>query len=213
SRFANLSTLIGHELTHVPIEGPVSPSEDPAFPTRFTNANAREPIRLHALQDAANTESSGWSAHAATYTAVLTLFAVALYLLGFSLALPLGLGRWFVRGGALFVAIGVAWAAIASAGRPPAPSEEAAAAFADGTVALQNAYDAYDSSGFDEAVRNLDTAIEERPDFARAYLNRGQATYFASTPVQGLGTVTSPAALRSAIDDLKNAVDLGLDNA
>ncbi|HXJ63677.1 MAG TPA: hypothetical protein VNN79_07970 [Actinomycetota bacterium] len=213
ARFESLSTLVGRELTHIPITGPVSPSEDPAFPTRFVNATAREPIRLRALQDAANTESSGWSSRAATYTAILTLFAVALYLLGFSLALPQGLGRWFVRGGALFLAIGVAWAAVGSTGRPKPPSETAAAAFADGTVALQDATDAYDSSFYDQAVIHLNRAIEDRPDFARAYLNRGQATYFGSSPTQGLGTVTSPAALRSAIEDLKQAVNLGLDNA
>ncbi|HEY7282042.1 MAG TPA: tetratricopeptide repeat protein [Actinomycetota bacterium] len=212
-RYAALSTTIGNEFTHISIAGRLSPAQDPSFPTRFVNQNDRQPIRLHALQDAANTESSGWSAHAATYTAVLTLFAVALYLLGFSLALPAGLGRWFVRGGVAFLVIGVAWAAIGSTGQPEAPSETAAAAFADGTVDLQNATDAYDSSGYRDAVAHLNRAIEERPDFARAYLNRGQATYFASSPTQGLGTVTSPEALRSAIADLKHAVDLGLDNA
>jgi tetratricopeptide (TPR) repeat protein len=213
SRFAALSRGVGREFTGIQIAGDLSPEGDPSFPTRFVNETSRAPIRLHALQDAANDESSGWSGRAATYTAVLTLFAVSLYLLGFSLALPRSLGRWFVRGGAAFVAIGVAWAAIASTGRPEPPSASAAAAFADGTVALQSAADAYDSSGYQRAVSDLDRAIAARPDFARAYLNRGQATYFGSSPTQGLGTVTSPEALRSAIADLKQAVDLGLDNA
>jgi len=213
ARFGQLSALVGRELTDIPIEGPLSPNEDPSFPTRFVNSTSREPTRLRALQDAANLESSGWSSRAATYTAVLTMFAVALYLLGFSLALPMPLGRWFVRGGAAFLVIGVAWAAIGSTGRPQAPSEEAAAEFADGTVALANAPDAYDSAGYQDAVRHLDQAIEERPDFARAYLNRGEATYFASSPTQGLGSVTSPDALRSAIQDFKQAIDLGIDNA
>jgi tetratricopeptide (TPR) repeat protein len=212
-RFADLSRLLGRELTGIQIEGPLSDRDDPAFPTRFVNETTREPTRLQALQDAANDESSQWSAKAATYTAVLTLFAVCLYLLGFSLALPQQLGKWFVRGGAAFLAVGVAWAAIASTGRPEAPSEEAAAAFADGTVSLASASDAYDASGYVDAVKDFDRAIAARPDFARAYLNRSQATYFASSPTSGLGTVTSPEALRSAIADLKRAVDLGLDNA
>jgi hypothetical protein len=213
ARFAALSKLVGRELTHIPIEGPLSPGQDPSFPTRFLNTTGRDPIKLRALQDAANGESSGWSSRSSTYTAVLTLFAVALYLLGFSLALPRSLGRWFVRGGIVFVAIGVAWAAIDSTGRPEQPNEVAASQFADGTVALENATDAYDSSGYQEAVIHLNEAIHQRPDFARAYLNRGQATYFASSPTQGLGTVTSPDALRSSIADLKQAVDLGLDTA
>jgi tetratricopeptide (TPR) repeat protein len=212
-RFGQLANLVGREFTDVPIAGRLSEEQDPAFPTRFVNQVNRDAIRLRALQDASNDESSGWSGRAATYTAILTLFAVALYLLGFSLALPAVLGRWFVRGGLAFVAVGVAWAALASTGRPEPPSQEAAAAFADGTVALSTASDGYDTSGYQRAITDLTRAIEARPDFARAYLNRSQATYFASSPTQGLGTVTSPEALRSAIADLKRAVDLGLDNA
>ena len=173
----------------------------------------REPTRLRALQDASNIESSGWSSRAAAYTAVLTVFAAALYLLGFSLALPQSLGQWFVRGGMVFLVVGLVWAALSSTGRPQPPSEAAAAAFANGTVALASATDRYDSSGYQDAVDELTTAIRARPDFARAYLNRGEATYFASAPAPGIGTVTSPEALAGAIADLKQAVALGLDNA
>ncbi|MFL5799923.1 MAG: tetratricopeptide repeat protein [Actinomycetota bacterium] len=212
-RFGLLANLVGREFTGIPIAGRLSEEQDPAFPTRFVNQVNRDAIRLRALQDASNDESSGWSGRASTYTAILTLFAVALYLLGFSLALPRSLGRWFVRGGVAFALVGVAWAAVASTGRPEPPSQDAAAAFADGTVALSTASDGYDSSGYREAIADLTRAIDARPDFARAYLNRSQATYFANSPTQGLGTVTSPRALRSAIGDLKHAVDLGLDNA
>jgi len=212
-RFSEMADTVSHDFTGIPIQGRLSQEQDPSFPTRFVNETSRDPIRLRALEDAANQESSGWSSRAATYTAVLTLFAVALYLLGFSMALPASLGRWFVRGGIVFVAVGLVWAALSSTSRPQAPSEEAAAAFATGTVALSSAFDAYDTSGYREAEDELSKAIEERPDFARAYLNRGQATYFADSPTYGLGTVTSPEGLRSSIEDLKRAVDLGLDDA
>ena len=212
-RFGGLANLVGHEFTGVLIAGRLSEEQDPAFPTRFVNQANRDTIRLRALQDASNDESSGWSGHAAGDTAILTLLAVALYLLGFSMALPSSIGRWFVRGGVAFVVVGVAWAAIGSTGRPRPPSEQAASAFADGTVALDTASDGYGASGYHQAIAELTRAIRARPDFARAYLNRSQATYFASSPTQGLGTVTSPDALRAGIADMKRAVDLGLDNA
>jgi tetratricopeptide (TPR) repeat protein len=212
-RFADLSRLVGDTITKTGISGVLAPEGDPAFPTRFENVVARDPIRLRALQDQSNTEGSGWSTRGAAYTAILTLFAVALYLLGFSFALPIALGRWFVRGGVAFLVAGVAWAVIASVGRPQGPSDEAAAAFASGTIALENSADAYDPSQHEDAVRYLSRAIEARPDFARAYLSRGEASYSANSSTLGVSTVTSAVALRHAISDLKRAIQLGLDNA
>jgi Tfp pilus assembly protein PilF len=212
-RFGDLAAVVGSGFTGVPLRGPLTEADDPAFPTRFVAETSREPIRLRAMQDSQNDEASGWSSRAATYTAVLTLFAVALYLLGISMALPRNVGRWFERGGIAFTVVGLVWAGLGSANRPEPASQLAASEFAAGTVALTGAFDAYDSSAYNLARDHLTKAIEAQPDFARAYLNRAQAVYFGSSPNPGLGSVTSPQALRASIEDLRTAVDLGLDNA
>lgn len=212
-RSKEFAELVGREFTQTQIEGDLAPQSDPSFPTRFMASRVFEPTRLAALQDAANQEGSGWQSRTASYTAVLTMFAVSLYLLGFSLALPPGLSRWFVRGGIAFISVGVVWAGLVSAGRPQEPSPRAAEAFAGGMVALSTAFDAYDNTGYVEATRLFSEAIEAYPTFARAYLARGQSVYFADSPNPFSGTVTSPEALDRAVADLELAEAYGLDSA
>src|SRR5688572_7590758 len=68
-------------LTSISVDGEEGREQDPIFPYRFFSQSQREADRLWALADAANEEDGAWEGRSANYTAVLTLFAVAVYLL------------------------------------------------------------------------------------------------------------------------------------
>jgi len=148
------------------------------------------------------------------YTAILTLLAVSLYLLGFSLTLGEQPRRWISATGMVFVVIGSAWALSVAVTHPRSPPNEAAQRFADGTLALSTAWDRYDNSGYKKAERDFDRAIALRPSYAQAYAKRANATYIAASPQRATYmSVTTPAALQRAIDDQERAIRLGLSNA
>src|SRR3712207_8034978 len=52
------------------------------FRSRYFSAATEDSLRLNALQDAANEEASRLDSRAASYTAILAMLAVSLYLFG-----------------------------------------------------------------------------------------------------------------------------------
>lgn len=170
-----------------------------------------EAARLAGLQDAANAESRSAGERAATYIAVLAWLAVAVYMLGLSLVFR---GRpvriLLPTVGVLLILVsavqtGAAW--IGSGTHSPDAAERAAEAYAAGVVAMQR-------GEAQEAIQHLDRAIELRPDFGLARLERSQAILEEST-VRGLGirSVFTPEAVDSAIEDLTRARENGTETA
>jgi tetratricopeptide (TPR) repeat protein len=213
SRTQQLVDQVGENITGLPMIGEIGPAEDPAFPARFFAAAREEPLRLDALQDAANEESAAWGARETSYVAILALFAVALYLLGFSLTRSGSPRLLFSIVGTALVVGGIVWGALNAFQRPDRAPDEAAEHFARATVVLDSAWDAYDKSAYRDAEEGFTQAIELRPTFARAYRGRASAVYVGESPqTSGYYSVTSEDALERSVADLLEASALGLSN-
>lgn len=199
-------------LSDIDPEGEFGPANDPTFPARYFASAAYESFRLNALQDAGNEEASRLDARAASYTAILAMLAVSLYLFGLTLAER---ARWLRRGflavGLVLAVVAASWMALTTVEPVPPANEEAAAAHARGRVA---GLTAYDSGGYAEAEAHLTRAIELRPTYAAAYVYRAGAIVSAATPQRtGFASIIPDEALRRARADLQQARRLGLETA
>lgn len=198
-----------HELTTLSLDGPESPTADPVFPGRFFADAQHQADRLWALANAANEEDASWEAAEANLTAALTMFAVAVYLLGLSLTLRERIRGLLAGLGVTLVVVGTVWATWLATHPPEAAPDAAARAFADGRRVFLLAAE---PSDFAEATRHFDRAIELRPTFAQAYADRASASFLAGSPQFAMFTsITTPEALDASIADLERAHELGLE--
>ena len=193
-------------------EGEFGPEQDPTFPTRYFSAATEESLRLNALQDAANEEASALDRRAASYTAILAMVAVSLYLFGLTLAVA---GQWrrfgFLGVGLGLLTVGLLWLVQSILTPGYVTNPEAAAAYARGRVALINTTG---RAGYREAMAHYDQAIELRPSFARAYSDRSDAIFLSESPQRtGFISIVPPEALERARADLERARALGHEGA
>lgn len=141
------------------------------------------------------------------FIAVLTVLAVALFLLGLSLTVQ-GRSRYVLAGPGVVIAFAcVAWVGLISRQGITRVSESAIQSAAEG----QRFQDARD---FEAAIDSYDSAIADSPDFAAAYARRAAARFLQGSPQRGqtvFTSITSDDALEDAIDDLERALDLGAD--
>jgi tetratricopeptide (TPR) repeat protein len=188
------------------------PERDPTFPTRYFAAATQESLRLNALEDAANEEASRLDERAASYTAILAMLAVALYLFGLTLAVTgriLRLGFLSVGMGMLVVAL--VWMAQTTIAPAYETNDDAATEYAAARVASSTAFDA---TGYQAAEAHYSRAIQLRPTFARAYAERAGVIFLGASPQRsGFVSIAPPEALARARADLQSALDLGLENA
>jgi tetratricopeptide (TPR) repeat protein len=197
------------ELTPLRTDSEFGPEADPLFPTRFFTVATQESNRLLALQDAAKVTSDAWGGQAAGYTAVLTIFAVGLYLFGLALTLGRDTRRLFAGVALVLVLVGFGWATWVYLDPPQKISDKAAASFAEGEVAFLTAATQDD---YREAVERYRETVALRPDFARAHLRLASAAYQAGSPQRsGYQTLSSPEAIDTAIEELETARDLGME--
>ena len=196
-------------LTALSATSPEGPQNDPNFPRAFFSKATQTALEQQALKDAANATNSAWESSAARYTAILTLFAVSLFLLGFALALPDQVLRIFAYVGGGLLLLGVVWAVIVALDAPEEISPDAAKEYAIGEVALESAVD---PAGADVAIEHFTKAIDAWPGFSRAYLGRANATLFGSAS-QVEATLIPPETLERVRSDLEVAQSNGFDNA
>ena len=197
-------------LTPLTTTSEFGPESDALFPTRFYTAAAEEAYRLSALENAANTTSEAWGSQAAGYTAVLTMFAVALYLFGLTLTLGRESRRLFAGVALVLVAVGFGWSAWVYLQPPDKISDRAADEFAAGEVAF---FTASSREGFVQAAEHYRKTVELRPEFALAHARLSKAEYQAGSQqgIIGYSTMSSPEALDIAISELERARALGLE--
>ncbi|MDX6583543.1 MAG: hypothetical protein QOI10_2727 [Solirubrobacterales bacterium] len=193
-------------ITSQSIEGP---DKDPAFPARFLLDNGEGAATKLALSDAATEYANERGGQVAVYVAIIAIFAVAIYLFGFSLS-PHGRPNrpLFATTGVLLAAAGLIWGAKAAVAPPARPDDRAAAAYAEAQVATG-------IQDYDTALSLYNEAIDLRPKFALAYRYRAQARFAAASPQAKESArvdLSSPDALRGTIADLERAQDLGLTN-
>jgi tetratricopeptide (TPR) repeat protein len=191
-----------------------SPEQDPRFPTRYIEAGQWQSYRSTALRDAANEEADEAEGQFVHYAASLTMLAVAVFLLGYSLT-PQGRQRhrlYAVCAGGL-VLVGGTWALVHALSPVSHPPDRAATAYANGRQALN-------TGDYPSAIQDFNTAISLRPHFVDAYVQRAQAELNAGIPHTGSGadalpttagpnTIASGAALSAAIRDDERAVEEG----
>jgi tetratricopeptide (TPR) repeat protein len=195
--------------------GSGGPDREPYFPINLRARAQRDGLVDIALRDAANTESSAWSKRSASYAAILTMLAVALYLFGFALT-PQGraLRGLFASVGTAFLALCIIFGPVRALSSPELASAdvaEAAEAYADGVVASTVA-DGPES--YEAATRRLSDAIELVPGFAEAYNDRSFSRILADSPQNvDFVSLTSPKALSQSIQDLRMARALGVRTA
>jgi tetratricopeptide (TPR) repeat protein len=193
-------------------DGPsrAGPGQDPHFPQRYLADSRREVYLIDALRAGASREAEHTEKQFTEFAVALTLFAVAVFLLGFSLS-PYGRPhrRLFATTAAGLVVGASIWAVHSAVAAPRAPSAEAAAAYADGRVALEREGpgDARTALGY------FDCAIALDPGFPQAYVDRADA--WSSLPGRrdptGRGGIEIvPLALQErALADLERAEALG----
>ncbi len=194
----------------VPASGPDSAAQDPSFPTRYL-ADARRPA--YTLQAEGLLASEHAEAEEKQFTRLgvsLTLFATAVFLLGFGLS-PYGKAHrhLYATGAAILVAGSAAWASYALLSPASGQNARAAVAYADGRAA----YDKGDQADIKLAVAYFKCAI----DRDRAFAPADSALALAYDSVSGPGDPTgsgnaelTPLSDRQAAEDrLTSARDLG----
>jgi len=155
------------------------PDQDPNFPTRYLADNRWETYLLEARRDGASVEAESAEKQFTRYAIALTLFAVSVFLLGFSLS-PYGKPHrhLFATVAGVFVVGSTLWCVYAAVRGPHAGSAEAAAAYADGRVSLDRETYADDL----RAIYYFDCAIKLEPGFTQAYVGRGMAYLSLTDP-------------------------------
>jgi tetratricopeptide (TPR) repeat protein len=185
---------------------PIDPSNPLTIAQDFAEGNeSADAARLRQAVEADRANDHGGKAD--SYVAVLTVLAVALFLLGLSLTVQ-GRSRLVLAApGVAIAVVCVGWTALIAAREVTSVSERAVLAAAEGQR-LQDAGD------FEGAIAAFDEAIDDSPDFAAAYARRAGAHFLRGSAQIGQTnfiSITSDEALDDALDDLDQALELGAD--
>jgi len=164
---------------------------DPNFPKDFFAERARYGTYLQAKADGYNDAAGKWSALVNSYTAIVTMVAVALFLFGSAYVLYGRNRLLFSVLGTALVLTGLAWGAgLVATRQPGTPSDAAAMDYANGVVALAQAVT---PAGYQAAIDDFSAAIAARPDYAQAYAQRSQAEVGRGSEQLGGGFVSTVA--------------------
>lgn len=183
---------------------PIDPADGTTVSADIAEENTRpDRARLRQSVDADGANDHGGKAD--TYVAILTVLAVALFLLGLSLTVE-GRSRFvLVVPGLAIALVCVGWAVTVYDGKVTRVSVSAIANAAEG----QRLQTTGDLAG---AIREYTQAIVDSPDFAAAYARRASARFLQGSPQSGQTaflSITSDAALEDALDDLDAALARG----
>lgn len=182
---------------------------DPSFPLDFFDRRAWQGTFLEAESDAYNYVSGQWNKVVDSYTAILTMLAVSLFLFGSAYVLYGRNRLLFSAVGAGLVLVGLIWGgSLVTVNVPNQVSDVAARDYANGVVALSEASTPAD---YRPALRDFTAAIKARPDYADAYAQRASAEEGIGSQELGYGFVSniSPHWARLAEADDLEAYNLG----
>ena len=188
---------------------PPASEPDPDAAAQRSFQDLYQHVDLASLQQAARRETADvWSDRAERYSAVLTLLAIVLSVLGLAATFGQRLRRPLVRS-AVAVALACLVFTAAAAARPvPEVPDGAVRQVADGDRLLtlgdhQGAIDAYSR------------AVGQAPGYAAAYTRRAGAYALQGSPERDQAyvfSITTPEARIRSIADLERAFRLGADN-
>ena len=189
------------------------PDQDPNFPFRYLADNRRETYLLEARRDGASMEAQSAERQFTRLAVGLTLFAVVVFLLGFSLSVYGKPHRHlFATVAGVFVVGATAWCVYAAVRGPHAANPAAAAAYADCRGALERGTYRDDL----HAILYFDCAIALEPMFAQAYIDRGIAYSSLTDPHDPTSStnveLVPPRYQQRSRSDLNTAERLGAIN-
>ena len=146
-------------------------------------------------------ERSAWGAKGGQYVAVITILAVALFLLGLSrTAVAAASGSFLVWAGLAVAGVASLWGLAVFLGSVSPPSPEAIDAYVEGQVTLGSAFDQDELQAAEDAFTR---ALAARPDYADAHFGRGLARAQADLYREG-----GPLGSEGARDDFARVVML-----
>jgi tetratricopeptide (TPR) repeat protein len=163
-------------------------------------------------------ERDAWGSKGGRYVTVITVFAVALFLLGLTLTVPSVARPLFLVMGVVVAMAAAAWGATIWLQGVEGPPASAIQAYAAGQAKLDVVtFDpTADKADHDEIVADMTKAIQARPDFREAYLARGSAYFnydLAVRPGGPQGSAEAKADWEKAVEldpaDFTGWVDLG----
>jgi tetratricopeptide (TPR) repeat protein len=158
------------------------------------------------LQQAAARERGGWSSKRGRYIAVITIFAVSLFLLGLTLTVPPAARRPLVWAGSLVAAAAAIWGIVIFAGSVPKPSDAAIHYVADGEAKLAVVVQqpaALQPAIYYGIAHDMTAAIAIVHDYRQAYLVRGTVAFHLDLLNQA-----GPKGSAAAAADWKRALEL-----
>jgi hypothetical protein len=178
---------------------------DPNFPYDLFDKRASQGIYLEARANGYNDAANRWSGLESSYTAIVTMIAVSLFLFGSAFVLYGRNRLLFSVLGMVLVATGLVWeGALFSTQEPAVPSVAAAKDYANGVVEMG-------VNNYRAAIKDMTLAIKARPDYALAYSERALAESDLGSEQLGSGFVSnlSPYWARRFAADSEAAYRLG----
>jgi hypothetical protein len=178
---------------------------DPNFPYDLFDKRASQGIYLQARSDDYNYAANQWSALENSYTAIVTMIAVSLFLFGSAFVLYGRNRLLFSFLGIVLVATGLVWeGTLFGTQEPAAPSVAAAKDYANGVVAMG-------VNNYGAAIKDMTLAVKARPGYALAYSERALAESDLGSQQLGSGFVSnlSPYWAKRFAADSKDAYRLG----
>jgi len=153
-------------------------------------------------------ERGGWGAKGGNYVVIITVLAVALFLLGLSRTpVAAASGGLLVGAGIALAGVAAVWGLVVAARPVPSPSAAAIDAFVAGRVAFNSVVWESDPGRVRESLTGaeaaLDRAVEANAAYFDAYLLRGTARFRLDLLRPG-----GPAGSEGARDDFARAADL-----
>lgn len=196
-RFAAVSEAISGLTT-------IDPSDPATSADAFAAANENTDVaRLRQTVRADLADDHGGKAD--SYVAVLTVLAVALFLLGLSLTVQ-GRNRYILAApGVVIAMVCVVWSLFIAGRDITRVSTRSIELAAEGQRLL-------DAGDVEAAIDAYDEAIDDSPDFAAAYSRRAAARFIQGSPQAGqvqFISITSDDALEGSLEDLERALELG----
>ena len=155
------------------------PEVDPYYPQKESELLGRkESEAAFAKWDAENELRQAWHSKGGQYLLTLTMFAIALYLLGQSMGMGLGRGAFILVLGGFLISVGGAFCALKAAvhylPRDAKKFDPAAESYGKGRTLFLVAHE---SNDYKEAAEQFEAALKVRPTFALAHYYRGESLY------------------------------------
>ncbi len=170
---------------------------------QFFEDQQKDGLRAAQVQKAESRERGDWASKRGRYITVITIFAVALFLLGLTLTVPRGARRPFLWMGSVVAAAATIWGIVVFASAVPKTPPAAINGYVDGTAKLIRAPQdkpGQQANDYEAAKVDLTRALGLEPDYEDALISRGNAEFRLDflNPNGPQGSLAAAADMRRA---------------